>query len=108
VLAAEWGHGRRRGRLSNLHLGARDGDGFAMVGKTFKGLTDALLTWQTDALLARRTHEEGIVVHIRLELVVEIAIAACRARRATPPERRCASLASAATARTRPPPRPAS
>ena len=52
VLAAEWGHGRRRGWLSNLHLGARDpdGDGFVMVGKTFKGLTDALLTWQTERL----------------------------------------------------------
>jgi len=74
VLAAEWGHGRRRGRLSNLHLGAHDGDGFAMVGKTFKGLTDALLAWQTDALLARQTHQEGITVHVRPELVVEIAI----------------------------------
>ena len=74
VLAAEWGHGRRRGRLSNLHLGARAGDGFAMVGKTFKGLTDALLAWQTDALLARQTHQEGITVHVRPELVVEIAI----------------------------------
>jgi len=74
VLAAEWGHGRRRGRLSNLHLGARDGHGFAMVGKTFKGLTDALLASQTDALLARQTRQEGIVVHVRPELVVEIAI----------------------------------
>ena len=54
VLAAEWGHGRRQGWLSNLHLGARDPDGgFVMVGKTFKGLTDALLAWQTEALLAR-------------------------------------------------------
>ncbi len=74
VLAAEWGHGRRRGRLSNLHLGARDGDGFAMVGKTFKGLTDELLEWQTTALLAREDHREGIAVHVRPELVVEVAV----------------------------------
>lgn len=75
VLAAEWGHGRRRGWLSNLHLGARGPDGtFVMVGKTFKGLTDALLTWQTEQLLARRIGEEGIVVHVRPELVVEIAL----------------------------------
>ena len=76
VLAAEWGHGRRRGWLSNLHLGARDpdGDGFLMVGKTFKGLTDALLTWQTEQLLARETKREGITVHVRPELVVEIAL----------------------------------
>ena len=60
VLAAEWGHGRRRGRLSNLHLGARDGaDGWAMLGKTFKGLTDELLAWQTERLLALQTHREG-------------------------------------------------
>lgn len=75
VLAAEWGHGRRQGWLSNLHLGARGSDGeFVMVGKTFKGLTDALLAWQTDQFLARRTHESGITVHIRPELVVEIAV----------------------------------
>ncbi len=75
VLAAEWGHGRRQGWLSNLHLGARDPDGgFVMVGKTFKGLTDALLTWQTEALLEREVSREGIVVHVRPELVVEIAL----------------------------------
>ncbi|MBV9413285.1 MAG: ATP-dependent DNA ligase, partial [Acidimicrobiia bacterium] len=76
VLAAEWGHGRRRGWLSNLHLGARDADTgeFIMVGKTFKGLTDALLTWQTEQLLARETHREGIAVFVRPELVVEIAL----------------------------------
>jgi DNA ligase-1 len=76
VLAAEWGHGRRRGWLSNLHLGARDPDagGFLMVGKTFKGLTDALLTWQTEQLLERETGREGITVHVRPELVVEIAL----------------------------------
>jgi DNA ligase-1 len=76
VLAAEWGHGRRRGWLSNLHLGARDPDrgGFVMVGKTFKGLTDVLLTWQTEQLLERETEREGITVHVRPELVVEIAL----------------------------------
>ena len=75
VLAAEWGHGRRRGWLSNLHLGARGPDGeLVMVGKTFKGMTDALLTWQTDALLAREVTREGIVVHVRPELVVEVAL----------------------------------
>jgi DNA ligase-1 len=77
VLGAEWGHGRRRGWLSNLHLGARrDGaaDDFVMVGKTFKGLTDELLTWQTTELLARETGREGIAVYVRPELVVEVAL----------------------------------
>jgi len=75
VLAAEWGHGRRRGWLSNLHLAARDGDGgFVMLGKTFKGLTDAMLEWQTARLLALETSRSGIVVHVRPELVVEIAL----------------------------------
>jgi DNA ligase-1 len=76
VLGAEWGHGRRRGRLSNLHIGARDPNGgeFVMVGKTFKGLTDELLEWQTKELLARETHGEGITVFVRPELVVEIAL----------------------------------
>lgn len=76
VLGAEWGHGRRRGWLSNLHLGARDPEtgGLVMVGKTFKGLTDELLTWQTDALLARETGREGIAVLVAPELVVEVAI----------------------------------
>jgi DNA ligase-1 len=75
VLAAEWGHGRRTGWLSNLHLGARGDDGFVMVGKTFKGLTDELLRWQTDVLqrLAIGT-EAGYVVHVRPELVVEVAL----------------------------------
>ncbi len=74
VLAAEWGHGRRRGWLSNLHLGARDpatGD-FVMLGKTFKGLTDAILEWQTSELLARETGRDEWTVHVRPELVVEI------------------------------------
>jgi DNA ligase-1 len=76
VLGAEWGHGRRTGWLSNLHLGARDpaAGGFTMVGKTFKGMTDELLTWQTAALLEREVAREGIVVHVRPELVVEIAL----------------------------------
>jgi DNA ligase 1 len=76
VLAAEWGHGRRRGWLSNLHLGARDPDdgGFVMLGKTFKGLTDKLLTWQTERLLELAvTPADGWVVHVRPELVVEVA-----------------------------------
>jgi len=76
VLGAEWGHGRRRGRLSNLHLGARDAETgeFVMVGKTFKGLTDELLEWQTKELLARETSRKGIAVLVRPELVVEIAL----------------------------------
>ncbi|HJV09519.1 MAG TPA: ATP-dependent DNA ligase, partial [Acidimicrobiales bacterium] len=75
VLGAEWGHGRRHGWLSNLHLGARGPDGtLLMVGKTFKGLTDALLAWQTERLLELETHRDGIVVFVRPELVVEIAL----------------------------------
>jgi DNA ligase 1 len=76
VLGAEWGHGRRQGWLSNLHLGARDprtGE-LLMVGKTFKGMTDALLEWQTKELLARETERRGIAVLVRPELVVEIAL----------------------------------
>lgn len=75
VLAAEWGSGRRTGWLSNLHLGARDPDsgGYVMLGKTFKGLTDAMLEWQTAELLARETRRERHVVHVRPELVVEVA-----------------------------------
>lgn len=73
VLAVEWGSGRRRGKLSNLWLGARGEDGFVMLGKTFKGLTDAMLAWQTEKLLELETRREGHVVHVRPELVVEIA-----------------------------------
>jgi DNA ligase 1 len=75
VLAAEWGHGRRQGKLSNLHLGARDTEGgaFVMLGKTFKGMTDEMLAWQTEQLLGLETHREGHIVHVRPELVVEIA-----------------------------------
>jgi DNA ligase-1 len=76
VLGAEWGHGRRRGWLSNLHLGARDPETgkFVMVGKCFKGLTDDLLRWQTDALLELETERRGILVVVRPELVVEVAL----------------------------------
>jgi DNA ligase-1 len=85
VLAAEWGHGRREGWLSNLHLGARGDDGtFVMVGKTFKGLTDALLEWQTHELLTREIGRDGIVVHVRPELVVEIALDGVQASRRYP------------------------
>jgi DNA ligase-1 len=75
VLAAEWGHGRRTGWLSNLHLGARDEHGgFVMVGKTFKGLTDALLAWQTERFLELEVRRTASTVHVRPEQVVEIAI----------------------------------
>jgi DNA ligase-1 len=75
VLAAEWGHGRRTGKLSNLHLGARDPESgaFVMLGKTFKGMTDEMLAWQTEQLLRLETAREGHVVHVRPELVVEVA-----------------------------------
>ena len=74
VLAAEWGHGRRRGWLSNLHLGAREADGgFCMLGKTFKGLTDETLRWQTERLLELETSRTEHRVDVRPELVVEIA-----------------------------------
>jgi DNA ligase-1 len=74
VLAAEWGHGRRHGKLSNLHLGARDPNGgFVMLGKTFKGMTDELLDWQTKRLQEIAVRHEGHIVHVRPELVVEIA-----------------------------------
>ncbi len=76
ILAAEWGSGRRQGWLSNLHLGARDpaNNTFVMLGKTFKGLTDQMLAAQTKALLAREIGREGHIVHVRPELVVEIAV----------------------------------
>lgn len=75
VLAAEWGHGRRSGKLSNLHLGALDpqtGE-YVMLGKTFKGLTDAMLEWQTAEFLARASHRDEYTVYVRPEIVVEIA-----------------------------------
>jgi DNA ligase-1 len=75
VLAVHWGSGRRKGWLSNLHLGARDPatGGFVMLGKTFKGMTDEILEWQTKELLARETHRDGHIVFVRPELVVEVA-----------------------------------
>jgi DNA ligase-1 len=73
VLAAEWGSGRRKGKLSNIHIGARSGDGYVMLGKTFKGMTDAMLAWQTANFLAREVDREGHVVYVRPEIVVEIA-----------------------------------
>ena len=75
ILAAEWGHGRRRGWLSNLHLGARDPatGGFIMLGKTFKGLTDEMLAWQTERLLALEDRRDDYTVYVRPELVAEIA-----------------------------------
>lgn len=81
VLGAEWGSGRRRGWLSNLHLGARDpsgefadADGYVMVGKTFKGLTDELLRWQTAEFPGHESHRTASTVFLRPELVVEIAV----------------------------------
>ncbi|HEY0640759.1 MAG TPA: ATP-dependent DNA ligase [Pseudonocardiaceae bacterium] len=76
VIGVEWGHGRRRGRLSNLHLGARDPDGGppVMVGKTFKGLTDELLRWQTEEFLAREVSRDSYTVYVRPEVVVEIEL----------------------------------
>jgi len=74
VLAVEWGSGRRHGWLSNIHLGARAADGsFVMLGKTFKGMTDKILEWQTERFLELETNREGRVVHVRPEQVVEIA-----------------------------------
>jgi DNA ligase-1 len=75
VLAVEWGSGRREGWLSNIHMGARDpstGE-FVMLGKTFKGMTDEMLEWQTKEFLAREVQRDGHVVHVRPELVVEVA-----------------------------------
>jgi DNA ligase-1 len=76
VLAAEWGHGRRKGWLSNLHLGARDpaGGGYLMLGKTFKGLTDEMLAWQTATLLELEVARDAYTVYVRPALVVEIAV----------------------------------
>jgi DNA ligase-1 len=75
VLAAEWGHGRRSGKLSNLHLGALDPSSgqYVMLGKTFKGLTDVMLEWQTREFLRRETHRDEWTVYLRPELVVEVA-----------------------------------
>jgi DNA ligase-1 len=75
VLAVEWGSGRRSGLLSNIHLGAVDpAGGFVMLGKTFKGMTDEMLAWQTERFLALETGRTSHVVHVRPEQVVEIAV----------------------------------
>ena len=86
VLAAEWGSGRRRGWLSNLHLGARDraAGGFVMLGKTFKGLTDATLAWQTSRLLELETGRDRYTVYVRPLLVVEVAFNEVQASRRYP------------------------
>jgi DNA ligase-1 len=75
ILAAEWGHGRRQGLLSNLHLGARNPQSgqFVMLGKTFKGLTDEMLRWQTEKLLAIETNRDDWTVYVKSDLVAEIA-----------------------------------
>ena len=75
ILAAEWGSGRRRGTLSNLHLGARDTErgGFVMLGKTFKGLTDQMLAWQTKRFLDLEIARDAYTVYVRPEIVAEIA-----------------------------------
>jgi DNA ligase 1 len=86
VIAAEWGHGRRTGKLSNLHLGALDpatGE-YVMLGKTFKGLTDAMLEWQTREFLARETHRDQWTVYIRPELVAEVAFSDLQASKRYP------------------------
>jgi len=75
ILAVEWGSGRRKGMLSNLHLGARDAErgGFVMLGKTFKGLTDEMLAWQTKTFLALEIARDSYTVYLRPEVVAEIA-----------------------------------
>ncbi|RJR32776.1 MAG: ATP-dependent DNA ligase [Desulfobacteraceae bacterium] len=75
ILAAEWGHGRRQGWLSNIHLGARDPESgrFVMLGKTFKGLTDQMLRWMTEKLRTLETDRDSYTVYVKPELVVEIA-----------------------------------
>ena len=86
VLAAEWGHGRRSGKLSNLHLGALEASSgaYLMLGKTFKGLTDAMLEWQTRELLAREIRRDQLTVYVRPELVVEIAFSDLQASKRYP------------------------
>jgi DNA ligase-1 len=89
VLAIEWGSGRRQGWLSNIHLGARDPDGgFVMLGKTFKGMTDEMLAWQTERFTGLALEPDAIrdsyVVHVRPEQVVEIAFDGLQASRRYP------------------------
>ena len=108
VLAAEWGHGRRQGWLSNLHLGARDPEtrGFVMLGKTFKGLTDEMLEWQTARLLELESRRDASTVYVRPSSSSRSPSTACRRARATPAAWRCASPACCATATTSAPTRP--
>ena len=73
VIAVEWGSGRRKGWLSNIHLGARDGSDFVMLGKTFKGMTDEMLAWQTEQLLKLEIGRDEYTVYVQPKLVVEIA-----------------------------------
>ena len=103
VLAAEWGHGRRKGWLSNLHLGARDpvNGGYVMLGKTFKGMTDEVLAWQTTELLARAVERNDWVVAVRPDLVVEITFNDLQASSVIPASSRCDSRASKAIGPTR-------
>ena len=86
VLAIEWGSGRRHGLLSNVHLGARDPEtgGFVMLGKTFKGMTDEMLAWQTERFLALETSRDAHTVHVRPEQVVEVAFDGLQASRRYP------------------------
>ena len=107
VLAVEWGHGRRHGWLSNLHLGARDpeSNSFVMLGKTFKGMTDEMLAWQTEKLLALEIGRDAYTVHVRPELVVEVAFNEIQDSPIYPAGWRCASRGSNGIGWTRPPPR---
>ena len=106
VLAAEWGHGRRTGWLSNLHLGARDAETgeFVMLGKTFKGLTDELLRWQTERFQQLEVRRDDYTVYLRPEIVVEIAFDGVQTSTAVSrPAWRCGSRGCCAIARTRRP-----
>ena len=108
VLAAEWGHGRRQGWLSNLHLGARadDGSGFVMLGKTFKGLTDATLAWQTERLLELETARHGITVRCTRSWWWRSHSTACSAAHVTRAASRCGSRGCCDTVTTSGPTRP--
>ncbi|HXF59618.1 MAG TPA: hypothetical protein VN539_07320, partial [Candidatus Saccharimonadales bacterium] len=108
VLAVEWGHGRRAGLLSNIHLGARDPvtGAFLMLGKTFKGMTDAMLRWQTRRFQELEVATDGHTVQVRPEVVVEVAFSDVQESPHYPPGWRSGSRGSSATARTRRPPRP--
>ncbi len=108
MLGVERGSGRRTGKLSNIHLGARDPDtgGFVMLGKTFKGMTDAMLAWQTERFHELRVDDDGWLVAVRPEQVVEIAFDGVqRSSRATRAASPCASPGCCATATTRLPTR---